>query len=247
MLLEQPQAIRTVFFDAGFTLLKPLRSTPELCQRVAKELGLHLHLAEVEQRMYDAEDYFLRHYRSHRHTWASETTINEFWIGYYMNLLRPLVEEHDEPRLYRLAEAITTEYDKHTSWTLYDDVIPTLEALKSKQYTLGVISDWGISLGPILHNLDITKYFDHLLVSALTRYAKPSPMLYDLALQRSNSIADYTVHIGDSYISDVLGARAVGMTPVLLDRPQRLTASNVDCSLVHSLYELLDLLEVSRP
>ena len=31
-------------------------------------------------------------------------------------------------------------------------------------------------------------------------------MLYELALQRANSIADYTLHIGDSYIHDVLGA-----------------------------------------
>jgi len=83
-----------------------------------------------------------------------------------------------------------------------------------------------------------------LLVSAVTRHAKPSPTLYELALQRANSIADYTIHIGDSYIHDVLGARAVGITPILLDRHRRLEESNVDCLLVHSLFELLQLLEV---
>jgi FMN phosphatase YigB (HAD superfamily) len=67
------------------------------------------------------------------------------------------------------------------------------------------------------------------LVSAVTRHAKPSPALYDLALQRANSIPDYTIHIGDSYIHDVLGARAVGITPILLDRHNRLEESNVDC------------------
>jgi FMN phosphatase YigB (HAD superfamily) len=85
-----------------------------------------------------------------------------------------------------------------------------------------------------------------LLVSAVTRHAKPSPALYELALQRSNSIPDYTIHIGDSYIHDVLGARAVGITPILLDRHRRLEANNVDCLLVHSLHGLLELLEVSE-
>jgi len=85
-----------------------------------------------------------------------------------------------------------------------------------------------------------------LLVSAVTRHAKPSPMLYEMALQRANSIADYTIHIGDSYIHDILGARAVGITPILLDRPGRLEESNVDCLLVHSLYDLLELLEISE-
>ncbi|TMD26673.1 MAG: HAD family hydrolase, partial [Chloroflexi bacterium] len=182
-----------------------------------------------------------------RHTWGSEEAISEFWIGYYMNLLRPFIEEHDEHRLYQLALGINEEFDKHTSWQLYPDVIPTLEALRSRgNYTLGVISDWGISLGPILRKLHLTPYFDCLLISAVTRHAKPSPMLYELALQRANSIADYTLHIGDSYIHDVLGARSVGITPVLLDRDRHLDESNVDCLLVHSLTELLDLLEVPR-
>jgi len=242
-LFEQPQSIRTVFFDAGFTLIRPYPSTPEICQQVCQRLNLHIHLDAVKERMTEAQDYYYRQMRLNRHTWGSEQAISEFWISYYMNLLRPFIEEHDEPRLYQLAQVINQEFDKHTSWEVYSDVIPTLEALRRHKYTLGVISDWGISLGPILRRLNLTPYFDCLLVSAVTRYAKPSPLLYEMALERANSIADYTLHIGDSYIHDVLGARAVGMTPVLLDRPGHLEESNVDCLLIHSLAELLDLLE----
>src|SRR3989440_893091 len=247
MPFEQPQSIRTIFFDAGFTLIRPNPSTAEICQQVCQRLNLHIHIDEVKQRMTEAQDYYLRHMRLNRHTWGSEEAISEFWIGYYMNLLRPFIEEHDEHRLYQLALGINEEFDKHTSWQLFPDVLPTLEALrKHDAYTLGVISDWGISLGPILRQLHLTPYFDYLLISAVTRYAKPSPMLYELALQRANSIADYTLHIGDSYIQDVLGARSVGITPVLLDRARHLDENNVDCLLVHSLTELLDLLEVPR-
>ena len=245
-MFEQPQSIRTVFFDAGFTLIRPYPSTPEICQQVCQRLNLHIHLDAVKERMTEAQDYYYRQMRLNRHTWGSEQAISEFWISYYMNLLRPFIEEHDEPRLYQLAQVINQEFDKHTSWEVYSDVFPTLEALRRHKYTLGVISDWGISLGPILRRLNLTPYFDCLLVSAVTRHAKPSPLLYEMALERANSIADYTLHIGDSYIHDVLGARAVGMTPVLLDRPGHLEESNVDCLLIHSLAELLDLLEAPK-
>lgn len=245
MPFDQPQSIRTVFFDAGFTLLQPHPSTPEICREVCRRLDLHIDLEAVEQRMFEAEDYYLQQMRANRHTWGSEKTILQFWIGYYANLLRPFVAEHDEQRLFLLAKSVAEEFDKHTSWQTYPDVLPTLQALKAKNYTLGVISDWGIALGPILSKLNLTQYFDCLLVSAVTRYAKPSPQLYDLALQRANAIADYTVHIGDSYIFDVLGARSVGITPILLDRRRYIQENSVDCLLVHSLSELLELLEVA--
>jgi len=244
MPLEQPQSIRTIFFDAGFTLLHPNPSTAEICQRICRQLGLHIHLDKLQGRITEADDFFFRQTRQRRHLWASEDTINAFWIDYYTNFLRPFLEEHDEPRLYQLARLITREFDQHTSWQTYPDVLPTLDALKAKNYKMGVISDWGIALGSILHKLRLNQYFDSLVVSALARYAKPSPSLYDLALQRANSIADYTLHIGDSYILDVLGARSVGITPVLLDRRHQLQERSVDCILIHSLTDVIKLLEL---
>lgn len=245
MQLEQPQAIRTLFFDVGFTLLYPYPSDLEICLEVGARLGLHIHPEIIQNRLTEMEDFFLRHMRANRYVWASEEAIHDFWMMYYINMLRPLIEEQDETRLRQLAQAIHHEYDSHTRWQIYPDVLPTLEALQaSKRYTLGAISDWGISLGPILQRLQLNTYFDCLLISALTGHSKPSPALYEAALERANAVADYTMHIGDSYTLDVLGARAVGMIPVLLDRKGHLEQSQVDCLLIHTLTELLPLLEV---
>lgn len=246
MRIEQPQAIRTIFFDAGFTLVRPYPSIVEICQRVCHKLSLHITLDQLQGQMEAAEDFYWRQSRINRQTWSDEQAIANFWIGYYMTLLRPFTIEHDEPHLYQLACAINEEFGKHTNWEIYPDVYNTLDTLRAHNYSLGVISDWGIALGPILREHHLTQYFDCLLISAVARHAKPSPALYELALQRANAIPDYSIHIGDSYVQDVLGARAVGITPVLLDRADRLTEQNVDCLLVHSLDELLDLLEVER-
>lgn len=243
MLLEQPQSIRTIFFDAGFTLLHPNPSTAEICQRICRQLDLHIDLEKLQGRINEADDFFYSQTRQRRHLWASDEDINTFWIDYYTNFLRPFVQEHDEARLHQLARLITREFDQHTSWQAFPDVLSTLDALKARNYTLGVISDWGIGLGRILHKLHLNKYFDSLVVSAIVRQAKPSPSLYELALQRANSIGDYTLHVGDSYIHDVLGARSVGITPILLDRSLKIQESDVDCILIHSLTEVVDLLD----
>jgi FMN phosphatase YigB (HAD superfamily) len=60
-------------------------------------------------------------------------------------------------------------------------------------------------------------------------------------------VADYALHVGDSYVRDALGARAVGITPVLIDRMRMLQPEVVDCPLIYDLYELIDLLGIDRP
>ncbi len=246
MHLEQPQAIRTIFFDVGFTLLYAHPSDLDICLQVSKRLGFHLDAEELAQQSARADDFFLRHMRANRSVWASEGSIREFWIMYYMEMLQPLLAEHDEKHLRHLARTIAYEYDEHTSWQMYPDVLPTLQALHaSKRYTLGAISDWSHALGPIFQRLDLNKYFDCLLISSVTGHAKPSALLYETALERANGVADYAIHIGDSYTLDVLGARAAGMIPILLDRKRQLKQEQIDCLLIHSLSDLLPLLEIA--
>jgi HAD superfamily hydrolase (TIGR01549 family) len=246
MELAQPQAIRTIFFDAGYTLLYPFPSIPEVCQSACQDVGLHVQLDQIKRRMKTVEDLFFRPFRADHNTWANEDTIAEFWISYYTSLLSPFVEGHEEVNTYRLAHSVFQEFSKYTSWRLYPDVIPTLETLHAHGYSLGIISDWGMALGPIIRHHQLTRYFDCLLISAVTRNAKPSPTLYELALQRANAISDFSIHIGDSYIHDVLGARAMGITPILLDRHNRHRRKDIDCLLIHSLYDVVDLLEIEH-
>lgn len=51
--------------------------------------------------------------------------------------------------------------------------------------------------------------------------AKPDPRIFKIALERAGATADATVHVGDTLVSDVRGARAAGITPIHFD-PLRL-------------------------
>jgi len=243
--LEAPQAIRTIFFDAGYTLLRAFPSVVEVCQEVCQQHGLHLDARRLAEQLPEAEAYFLEAIKANRRTWASEQDIRFIWTGYYTALLRPFIAEENEALLAECVQEIIDEFGQHTRWELFPDVLPTLQALQGKGFTLGIISDWGANLAPIIYGLDLPRYFDCLIISAITRYAKPDPGLYDLALQRAGGIADYAIHIGDSYIHDVLGARSVGITPILIDRSGAVHAEEVDCIVIRDLREALDLLEIA--
>src|SRR5581483_7579170 len=166
-------AIRTIFFDAGFTLLRTTPSLIEICQDVCKREGVHLDLESLAQRLPEVEAYFIQTAKANPRTWASEETIVWFWTGYYKALLRPFIAEDNETLLERCVQGIIKDFDLHTRWELFPDVLPTLQALQGRGLTLGIISDWGGSLASIIAGLDLPRYFDNLTISAFTRYAKP--------------------------------------------------------------------------
>ena len=86
-------------------------------------------------------------------------------------------------------------------------------------------------------------YFDLVLDSQLEKLEKPDPRFFALALERSGSRAERTVHVGDLYHVDVVGARGAGVEAVLLD-PAGLHAG-ADCERVPTLLSLAERLRAS--
>lgn len=244
--LPNPHAIRAVFFDVGFTLLDPYPSIPVVVRDILAQRGVAIDLACLENALPAAEQYFIDLARAEPHTWSDERAIARIWRRYFEELLRPCLGG-DERALADAAAASQQGFDDASAYALYPDVQPALRALHQRGVKLGVISDWGVALNVILRHFELTQYFDFTVISATARLAKPDPALYHLALERADAIPDYALHVGDSYIRDALGARAVGITPVLIDRTRTLSEGVPDCPLVYDLLELLDLLEIPRP
>ncbi|HEV8190423.1 MAG TPA: HAD-IA family hydrolase [Ktedonobacterales bacterium] len=244
--LAQPQAVRAVFFDAGYTLLAPHPSVIELVRRVCERRGTPIDVACLQQQFDAAEQHLRRATKAQPWTWSDEETINRVWSGYFHELLRPCLRV-DEQTLDTCARDLVSDFDAASSYALYPDVLPVLGALQAYGLTLGVISDWGMSLALILQHHDLTRYFAFAVISAQIRRAKPDPELFLTALRRADAIPDYALHIGDSYVLDILGARAAGITPILLDRRGQHDPAHIDCIVVHDLLEMLDLLAIPRP
>lgn len=228
-----------ISFDVGFTLIEPYREPTAIVTGLLEELELTPDDATLHAAYHRAERLFVEDYlRPLGDTWTADERILQFYRRYYDQLLRDLGVDQPDPRY---ADAIITRYLDPANWRLYPQVLETLMALHEQGYRLGIASDWGVGLPRILHTLGLSRYLDWALVSALIGAAKPSPQFYRLVVQRAGMPADRIVHVGDSYYGDVLGARTVGITPVLIDWRRR-SWPKLDVPVIHELAALPALL-----
>ncbi len=101
---------------------------------------------------------------------------------------------------------------------VFDDVISTLEELKSLHIPMIVISNWDESLHRVLQSKGLLDYFEFALASLVEGVEKPDPKLFHLACERLEMDPHEVLHIGDSAVDDLQGALEAGIQARLLDR-----------------------------
>ena len=116
-----------------------------------------------------------------------------------------------------------------------------LERLRARGLRLVVVSNANGTLLKHMDRLDLTRRFDCVLDSADEGVEKPDPRFFEIALARSGARKETTIHVGDLYHVDVVGARSAGLRGVLLDEAD--LRPDADCPRVRSLDELAAKIE----
>jgi putative hydrolase of the HAD superfamily len=126
---------------------------------------------------------------------------------------------------------------RHNLWeTVPAEVAPALRDLREQGLRLVVVSNSNGTLKAKMERLGLASLVDVLFDSFEEGVEKPDPRFFRIALDRSGADPSTTVHVGDLYSIDVVGARAAGLRAVLFD-----TAGlypDADCPRVASLTEL---------
>jgi putative hydrolase of the HAD superfamily len=130
-----------------------------------------------------------------------------------------------------------------------------LDALTAAGIRLCVISNFVWGLPELIHDLELARHFEKLVVSARVGFQKPNPGIFEHALNVMQVAPERAMHIGDSYRADVEGARRLGIRAVLIARAAGDAArlgitqdhADPDLDVVTDLNELLDLLGIERP
>ncbi len=128
------------------------------------------------------------------------------------------------------------------AWELYPETHDTLIALRERGITTAVVSNFDSRLTDVLTALGIAALVDHPIYASPHGVAKPDPRLFEIALDACGVEAGAAIHVGDELDDDVAGARAAGITPVLISRDRRRLPS-VDLMVIDRLDQLLPLLE----
>ena len=112
-----------------------------------------------------------------------------------------------------LAHEIGAEFLRLTNkyFCLLPDAEKVVKYLASK-YPLTIISNGfkEVQYYKFEHS-GLAPYFTHRLISEEVGINKPQPEIFRIALQRNGITADQAVMIGDSYSSDIAGAKAAGI------------------------------------
>jgi putative hydrolase of the HAD superfamily len=130
---------------------------------------------------------------------------------------------------------------KRTGFALYDDVLPTVKTLKKRGLVLGLITSMKKEIYIISRQLGLEPYLDFILTSSEVGAPKPEPPLFLAALERAKINAPEATYVGDQYSTDVVGARGVGINPILIDR-YNLFPEVTDCPRIRSLAQLSELI-----
>jgi HAD superfamily hydrolase (TIGR01549 family) len=223
--------LQTLFLDAGGVLVFPNWS------RISRVLATHgvqvdpAVLAAAEPRAKLILD-----------TGASSGALNDQQRGWqYFNLI---LEGAGIPLSDRTDAALAELHEYHAVHNLWEhvpgDVVPALGRLRGLGLKLVVISNANGTLHTVFDRLGLTRHLDVAFDSFREGVEKPDPRLFHIALERAGARADTTIHVGDLYHVDVVGARNAGLRAVLLD-PTGLY-EGYDCPRVRSLDELADAL-----
>lgn len=145
------------------------------------------------------------------------------WLAYNRGYARALGAQDE---LEAVAEALLHEFTTGGVWTR---VIPgSREALVTIAATgvkLAIVSNADGSVAAQLGADGICQLgdgpgvrMDAILDSSVVGVAKPDPRMFEIALERLGGIdPSRAIHVGDTPAADVAGARAAGITPVLID------------------------------
>lgn len=138
----------------------------------------------------------------------------EFFQRYYKYLL---IEEGVIEKVEDRAKLLFDELWCNGDRALYSETIEVLEYFKNKGFKIGVISDTSPSLQYSLEQLGIAKYFDSFIASSLVGAGKPSPIIFNAALDSVGVKAEESLYV-DDYKPEADGARKQGFTSFLIDR-----------------------------
>jgi len=206
--------LRLVTFDALHTLITPRKPihvqyaevfSPRLgtlpLDAIARSLKLALRQLQAERPSY----------RAGVERWWSEV-ISRTAIGAGAD--PQAVERH----LGTIVPSLMKRFSSREGYGLFDDTLATLHKLREMGVRTGLITNSDSRIVDVLEDLGVAKYLSPMLISEVESVEKPSPSIFLAACARGGALPQETLHVGDDFRADYLGADNAGLDAILLQR-----------------------------
>ena len=232
--------IKAVFFDWFNTLARYEPPREKLHSQALRESGIELSPEEIMPGLLAADSYFFEENANSPVERREPGKRAEVYRRYYNMMLTRAGVQVDQALLVKIMKRVE-ELFKGATFVLFDDVLAILKTLKERKLILGLLTNATRGLVSIHRKLGLEPYLDFVVTSEEAGADKPNPLIFQTALQRAGVEASEVVHVGDQYKLDVVGARGVGINPILIDR-YNLYPEVSDCPRICNLTEIAEYL-----
>ena len=229
------KSIRAVFFDAGGTLIHI--DAPFILQVLAAH-GLERDAVAFRHADIAARRAVSEHLRAGAH--VDDRGRWQIWAG---RVLAELGCDAATAESVRAAVRVHAGDGRLWSRTL-DGTAAMLSGLRAAGLVVGVVSNSDGRVASFLARAGLAAHLDFVVDSGTVGVEKPDPRIFAIACARAGVPPDAAIHVGDVYEIDVLGARAAGITPVLVD-PDDLVP-DADCARIRDVAALPAWLSTPR-
>jgi HAD superfamily hydrolase (TIGR01509 family) len=151
------------------------------------------------------------------------TESRDVFVFYLLRVLDGLeaVRDWDEARRLALIAGLVPALRARGTQRLWSAVLPgvpdALARFREAGLRLVVVSNSDGTVESGLADAGLRPFFDAVLDSQVVGFEKPDPRIFRRALEISGADPARTLHVGDLYHADVVGARAAGVHALLLD------------------------------
>lgn len=216
--------MKAVFFDAGGTLVHI--DHPRVAAVIAKVLG----------RIIDPKGFVEAEYSGRAAVEAGMAkgdlpTDSSRWVVHFRAMLGALGLTDAE--FDRVSPAIFEAHRQKHLWSgVYSGTADALASLKQAGYLVAVISNADGHVEELLETVGLREHLEFVVDSGTVGIEKPDPRIFEMAINKaresgesgesgksgeSGLAAPDCYYVGDIFPIDVVGSKAVGMVPVLLD------------------------------
>jgi len=201
--------LRAVVFDVDFTIASPGPDLgPEGYRRLGGRHGLELDPARYDEARRAAFTTLERHPELEHD--------EEIWVLFTQRIIEGMGGVGDT---YACAAEMTRAWEHAHHFDLFDDVPPTLDALRARGLKIGLLSNTARDLDLFVEHHGLV--VDAVLTSRAHGKTKPHEGIFLRMLELLDVEPSEAAMVGDTIEDDIDGARAVGMHAVLVDREGR--------------------------
>jgi putative hydrolase of the HAD superfamily len=201
--------LKAVVFDVDYTIARPGPDLgPDGYVRLGARHGLDLDGSRYDQARRDALTTLKRH--------PELDHDEEIWVLFTERIIVGMGGVGDT---YAAALEMERSWVHAHHFELYDDALPTLQAVRDRGLKIGLLSNSARDLDEFVAHHGLT--VDAVLTSGAHGKTKPHATIFERILELLEVAPAEALMVGDTIEDDVEGAQAVGMRAILVDREGR--------------------------